>query len=112
MASLREDAVLMAGVALAVIGLAWYAKKQAAEAAKAVLPLIDPTSDKNLAYQGASALARWLAGQNDGTLGTLAWDYMHKAEPDSNGAPMNYTDAQRAADAAATRQLEAGFHGM
>lgn len=120
MASLSEDAAIMAGVALAVLGLAWYAKheaeklaKKAGDALKDIAPYIDPTSDKNGAYQGASALARWLTGQNDGTLGTIAWDIAHKAEPDPSGnGYVNYTAAQQEADRRATQQLEAGFHGM
>lgn len=125
--SAKNDALVVAGVGLAVLVLAWYAKKKASDAADALGKLaggawdaaadatkyVNPTSDQNIAYQGASALTRWLTGQNDGTLGTIAYDYVHKAEPLPGGGGLtNYTAAQQAADLAATRQLEAGFHGM
>ena len=113
---LKTETVLVLGVALGVIFLAYQAKQKAGQLVDKALDAtkyINPVSDQNLAYQGSSALARWLTGQEDGTLGTIAWDYVHKAEPapDGNGL-INYTPEQQARDAAATRQLEAGFHGM
>jgi hypothetical protein len=108
-------AISIAGVVL--VAAAWYAKKKAGQVVDTVLDAskyVNPVSDQNLAYQGASSMARWLTGQETGDLGTIAWDYMHKAEPlpGGGGGLVNYTAAQAAADAAATRQLEAGFHGM
>lgn len=109
--ALKDDAMIVAGVGVALIALIWYAKKKVLDD---LLPKIDPTSDKNLAYQASSALARWLAGQEEGTVGTIAWDYIHKAEPmpGGDGALINYTEAQRAYDEAAMRRLERGYHGM
>lgn len=109
--TLKTETLVVLGVALAVIYFAYQAKNAAGAAIDKVLPLIDPTSDKNLAYEGASSLARWLSG-SDGSLGTIMFDYAHKGEPDGAGGVINYTAAQQAADLAATKRLEAGFHGM
>jgi hypothetical protein len=110
--ALQTETLIVLGVALALVYMVNQAKNAAVDTVKKVVPYIDPTSDQNLAYQGSSALARWLSGSNDGTLGTIVFDYAHKAEPDGAGGYINYTPAQQAADLAATRQLEAGFHGM
>lgn len=113
MATLREDALIVLGIGAAVLVIAWYAKNRAVKVAETVAPYIDPTSDTNIAYQGASSLARWLAGQETGDLGTIVWDYVHKAEPAPGGGGLiNYTPEQQAADERAIRQLEAGYHGM
>jgi hypothetical protein len=113
MSELKMEVIAVLGVTLAVI----YLTNKAADAAKntvqQIIPKIDPTSDQNLAYQGASSLARWLTGQETGDLGTIVWDYVHKGEPDPvTGQPMNYSAAQQAADLKAIQQLEAGYHGM
>jgi hypothetical protein len=117
--SLKSDviAVTIGGVVLLAAG--WYAKKKAGELAEATVTTlydaaqyVNPVSDKNVAYQGASAFTRWLTGNQTGDLGTIVWDYVHKAEPTGAGGVNNYTAEQQAADLRATQQLEAGFHGM
>lgn len=120
MDGLKAETLVVLGVALAVVYMANKAKdtvtnvaQEAWDAAKGGVKYVDPTSSDNLAYQGASSLARWLTGQETGDLGTIAWDYVHKGEPDPvTGQPMNYSAAQQAADQKAIQQLEAGYHGM
>jgi hypothetical protein len=118
---LKTETLIVLGVALAVVYMAYKVKdavtntaSDAWTAAVDASKYVNPTSDQNLAYQGASSLARWLTGQETGDLGTIAWDYVHKAEPapGGNGALTNYTQQQQDADYAAMKQLEAGFHGM
>lgn len=121
MASLKDDALILGGVAVAVVLIAYYLKSQASgfidgtgQAIRDGLPYVDPTSDKNIAYQGASAFARLLTGNTGSTdtIGTLVWDYAHKGEPAPGGGLINYTAEQQAADYRATQQLNAGYHGM
>jgi hypothetical protein len=110
---LKMEVIAVLGVTLAAIYLTRKAAEAAASTVQQVIPKIDPTSDQNIAYQGASSLARWLTGQETGDLGTIAWDYVHKGEPDpTTGKPINYSAAQQAADLKAIQQLEAGYHGM
>lgn len=123
--ALKTEALIVIGVGLGVLFLA---KTAADKAGKMVDNLktdlsdlwdysvdktkyVNPVSDQNLAYQGASAFARWLSG-GSGDLGSIVWDYVNKAEPAPGGGLTNYTPAQQAADLKATQQLEAGFHGM
>ena len=111
--ALNLEVIAVAGIALAVIYLAQKAGGAVVDTVKENVKYVDPTSSDNLAYQGASSLARWLAGREDGTLGDIWYDYVHKAEPDPvTGQPMNYTKEQQEADLKAIRQLEAGYHGM
>jgi len=110
---LKMEVIAVLGVTLAVIYLTNKAAGAAKETVQQIIPKIDPTSDQNLAYQGASSIARWLAGREDGTLGDIWYDYVHKGEPDPvTGQPQNYSAEQQAADLKATQQLEAGYHGM
>lgn len=117
---LKTETLIVLGVALGLVYLAKKAGEAAVDAAKQVIPLVDPTSDQNLAYQGASAFARWLTG-NSGDLGTITWDYVHKGDPIPGATPdpatgltpaYNYTVEQQAADLEAIRRLESGYHGM
>jgi hypothetical protein len=126
--SIKGDliAVSVAGVVLLAAG--WYAKKKAGELATTVgetlydaAQYVNPVSDQNLAYQGASAFTRWLTGNTNGDLGTITWDYVHKGDPIPGATPdpttgltpaYNYTAQQQAADLAAIRRLESGYHGM
>ncbi len=117
---------LALGAAVGVVLLAWYAKYQAGQAidsakasaaelwtaAKDASDYVNPTSDKNVAYQASSSLAQWLTGDT-GSLGTIMFDYAHKGEPlPGGGGVYVYTPEQQAADLKATQQLQAGFHGM
>jgi hypothetical protein len=118
--AIKAEVLVVAGVALAVIYLTTKAASKVGDVASQVwdtavdaTKYVNPTSSDNLAYQGASSLARWLTGQETGDLGTIAWDYVHKGEPDPvTGQPLNYSAAQQAADLKAIQQLEAGYHGM
>lgn len=126
--AIKAEVLVVAGVALAVIYLTTKAASAVGDtaahvwdAAKDATKYVDPTSDQNLAYQGASSIARWLAGREDGSLGDIVYDYMNKgaptpgavADPATGLIPAyNYTVEQQAADLRATRQLEAGYHGM
>lgn len=115
MGQVKAEALIVAGVALAVIYLTskaastvsaaasdlWTGAKDVAGAG------LNPTSDQNYAYRFAS----WIAG---GDLGTVAYDYVHKAEPDPvTGQLINYSAADAAKEADAIRRLENGMnHGL
>jgi hypothetical protein len=132
MATLREDGLIIAGIALAVMGMAWYAKTKVEQAGSAVAEgvvnawdaattkYLNPVSEQNIVNQAAEGLWHVFTGST-GTIGGDVYDYVHKGEPIPGAArdpvtgltpAYNYTVEQQAADLKATRQLEAGFHGM
>lgn len=65
---------------LAAVGVYLYRKAGAVAdfAKKTVTETLNPASDKNIAYRGASAVARSLTGyadhESDATLGTILYD--------------------------------------
>lgn len=105
MATLKEDALIVAGIGLGVIVIAWYLKQKATEMVTAIPDAIGDA---------------WDAATENGTAWLLenirnpVYEYVHKAEPmnDGSGRLINYTDEQRALDEAAMRRLERGYHGM
>lgn len=118
--ALKTETLIVLGVALAAIYLAQRAGTAVVMAAKDALPYIDPTDDRNVVNQAANSLWQWATGST-GSIGTDAYDYMHKGDPlpGATKDPVtgltpayNYTVEQQAADLKAIRQLEAGFHGM
>jgi hypothetical protein len=133
--SIKGDLIAVGVAGAVLLAAGWYAKKKIGEAGNAIsagagqlwdaakdaTKYVNPTSDQNLAYQGASSLTRWLTGQETGDLGTIAWDFVHKGDPIPGAQPdpatgltpaYNYTVQQQAADLEATRRLEMGYHGM
>ena len=62
---------LGAAVGIAFLGIWLWTKREAIKQA------IDPTSDKNLAYQGANAITQAVTGRSDATLGTAIYDRLH-----------------------------------
>lgn len=110
--------MVIAGIGLGVIVLAWYVKNQAGraltsagEALASVAPYIDPTSDQNLAYTSVNSLLQLMGGT--GSLGTMAYDYVHKTDIDpTTGTMPNYTKAQQDADYQAMLKLQNGYHGL
>jgi hypothetical protein len=119
--SIKGDMIAVAVGGAVLLAAGYYAKKKAGDAGKAIkqaaqdaIPYVDPTSDQNIAYQGASALARWLSG-NQGDFGSIIWDYTNKAEPapGGNGGLTNYTQADADKQADFIRRLENGMsHGL
>lgn len=112
MATLKEDAIVVAGVGLAVLALAWYAKYKVTQAVDSVAESIAGIPDAmGLAWDESTKAAKdWFVDSIQHPI----YEYVHKAEPmnDGSGRLVNYTDEQRARDEAAMRRLERGFHGM
>ena len=105
MATLKEDALIVAGIGLGVVVIAWYLKQKATEMVTAI-----PDAISN-AWDAATVNGeRWLIEN----IRNPVSDYVHKAEPmnDGSGRLINYTPEQQARDEAAMRQLERGYHGM
>jgi len=118
---LKMEVIAVAGIALAIIYLTKKAGGAVVDTVAENIKYVDPTSSDNLAYQGASSIARWLAGREDGTLGDIWYDYVHKGEPIPGARPdpatglipaYNLTVEEQQANLKAIRQLEAGYHGM
>ncbi len=68
---------LYALVGLGVLGALWYAKGAVGGAVAAAVPYIDPTSDQNVAYQGATKITQAMTGDTNATLGTWLYDLTH-----------------------------------
>jgi hypothetical protein len=118
---LKTEVLVVVGVAVAVLVMANKAKEKVTEAASDLWDYsldkskyLNPTSDKNIFYQGASALTHFVFDTESNDLGVIVWDYVHKAQPipGGNGALVNYTKEEQDADYKAMKQLEAGYHGM
>lgn len=105
MATLKEDAMVVAGIGLGVVFLAWYAKKRVTEAVTAIPDAMGAAWDT-----AVKESKDWFQKAIENPV----YEYVHKAEPmnDGSGRLINYSDEQRARDEAAMRQLERGFHGM
>lgn len=90
--SLKGDAIAVGIAGVVLLAAGWYAKKKAGEAADALaklaqegidaakkaLPYVDPTDDRNLAYQGANGFYQAVTGDKVGTLGTGIYDATHE----------------------------------
>lgn len=118
--ALKTETLVVLGVALAVVYLAKKAGEAATDAAKAVIPYVNPADERNMVNTAATTLWQWASGST-GTIGGDLYDYVHKGEPIFGATPdpvtgltpaYNYTPAQQAADLDAIRRLEAGYHGM
>lgn len=76
--------VIGAGIGLvALLGVYLVARKAGAalgDAASAVGTAINPVSDQNLAYQGTNAVVRAVTGDQDATLGTKIYEWLHPNE--------------------------------
>lgn len=89
--SLKTDGLIVAGVALALIGAAWYAKNKIAQVgstlvdtAKAVVPYVNPADSSNIVNQGATSLYQSLTGST-GSIGGDLYDLLH-SQPDQPAA--------------------------
>jgi hypothetical protein len=72
MAIIKQEALVVVGVALAVLGLAWYAKRQVA----GVLPYVNPADPNNIINQGAIGFYQGVTGST-GTIGGDFYDATH-----------------------------------
>lgn len=95
MATLKEDGLVVAGVAIAIIAVLWYAKNQAVAAGNAVADLasnaadavvsgaqavgtaINPVSDQNIINRGVNAAVQGITGDPNQTLGGWIYDVTH-----------------------------------
>lgn len=101
MATLKQDAMIVAGIGLGVVVIAWYLKTKVTEAATAIPNAI------------GDAWAASIKGADNWLLENVrnpVYEYVHKAEPmnDGSGRLINYTDEQRRRDEEAMRR----FHNI
>lgn len=66
--SIKDDALIIGGIALAVIGIAWWMKNKIANGA------LNPASDKNVAYQAVNGFGSALTGDSSFDFGGSLWD--------------------------------------
>ncbi len=71
---MKKDVLIVAGVALAALGLAWYVKQKAGDVAAAVAPLVNPLDERNLAYTSTNSFLGLLTGRQNFDLGYAAYD--------------------------------------
>lgn len=64
-------------IALIVLAVLWYLKKQAGDAVAAVGTAVNPTSDQNLAYRGVNGVGQAISGDDDWSLGSWMYDVMN-----------------------------------
>jgi len=95
MATLKEDALVVAGIGLAVLGLAWYAKYKITgavsavggavaaagetlwDAAKTAAPYVNPADSGNVINRGVSGVGGFIMGDPTWTLGGAIYDGTH-----------------------------------
>lgn len=93
--ALKQDALIVAGVAVALFGIAWYAKSKVVDAAGAVgdavsgavtwvtdeagnvVQAVNPVNDKNIFYSGTNSVVQAVTGQPNQTLGGWIYDIFH-----------------------------------
>lgn len=75
--AIKDDAMIVAGVALAALAVAWYVKGKAGAVAAAVGPLVNPLDERNLAYTSTNSFLGLLAGDKNFNLGYAAYDATH-----------------------------------
>lgn len=68
--------VLAIAAGVAIVGVVAY--KTVPKALKKVGQALDPTSDKNVAYQGTNAVVQAVTGDKDATVGTKIWDIFNR----------------------------------
>lgn len=78
------EGLLILAVGLAAFWVIWRAKTAISQVAADVVPFVDPTSDQNIAYQGANKIIQQLPGATDSsTVGTWIYDITHQAQDTS-----------------------------
>lgn len=75
--SLAENAGLVIGAAVALVGLYLFAKREVGAGAAAVGRAFDPTSSDNLAARGVNAVGAALSGDASWSLGAWFYDVTH-----------------------------------
>lgn len=81
--ALKEDAMIVAGIALAVLVIGYYAKKAIVDAVAPVIPYVNPADPKNVVNQGVAWLGAQESGDPNWTLGGAIYDLTH----DENSLP-------------------------
>lgn len=90
MATLRQDAMIVAGLGLGVILIAWYLKSKVSDAIDAApaaiaeawdaavdaTKYVNPVRSENVVNQGTNSFYRWATGSY-GTMGTDFYDATH-----------------------------------
>lgn len=74
---LRGDVIAIAVAGVVVVAAGYIASKKIGQTAAKVAPLVDPTSDKNLAYTGVNKVGAALTGEQDFKLGVWLYDMLH-----------------------------------
>jgi hypothetical protein len=85
--SVKTDLLIVGGVALALFGVAWWAKNKIADVggaivdvAGAAVPYVNPVDSRNLAYTGVNAVGTAVTGDSGFSLGTAIFNATHKDE--------------------------------
>lgn len=78
MASLKEDGLVIAGIAVAVLGIAWYLKNKALE----VAPRFNPANSDNYVNAAVTDVYQAITGST-GTIGTDVYDATHGGAVDA-----------------------------
>lgn len=90
MATLKQDALIVAGIGLGVVVIAWYMKTRVSSAAQGVKQVVvdawdasvdaskyvNPVRQENFINAGYTGMYRWMTG-SDGTLGGDLYDATH-----------------------------------
>lgn len=83
-----DKGTIIAGT-VAIIVLYLFVKGEVKTAAAAVGTAINPTSDKNLAYQGVNGLGAAITGNSKFDMGSSIYDWFHPNEGASLNTPIN-----------------------
>jgi hypothetical protein len=82
--SIKTDIMIVGGIGLGVIVLAWYAKSKVAavpgqlwDAAQAAAPYVNPADNNNVVNKGVSWVGSLISGQPNWTLGGSIYDATH-----------------------------------
>jgi len=85
--SIKTDVLIVGGVALALLGIAWYAKKKLTDTGGALVdtvaeavPYVNPADSRNVVYGGVNAVGAAVTGDSSFSLGSWIYDMTHKSE--------------------------------
>jgi hypothetical protein len=74
--AIKEDALIVAGVALAGLAVVWYLKNKVGGAVSAVAPYVNPMDARNVAYSSTNSFLGLLAGNDKFDLGYKLYDWL------------------------------------
>jgi hypothetical protein len=93
--SIKTDAMIVGGIAIAILGALWWTKNAAGQAVSAVgdaignaadavghgivstVPYVNPADSQNIAYQGVNKVTQAMTGNSDQTFGGWIYDITH-----------------------------------